>query len=337
MQPPEPHLLRVGAISAGSVFGEVALKTRGHRRTATLVATSPVVAFTVTLHDVQRYAMIAGIVATNTKMAEFLASLSWMRDVPDGILSSLAYSVRTSTIPSGSILEREGELSPVLTIVIDGTCTVSCQPYRSHISRLAGTAESLGAPVLRHAVASMERNPVSVAEVGSGTVVGDRAVLFGRPAQFTTQAKTDVSVIEVGADMMDRILPYTANLLTEDLIAKDRARTRALRQQAELRTRGTYRALGIPLEETPGSAHGVSTVAVRRYASHVLFSTATSDPVTATEPTRPVEVPVSPPPPSITSPPPSSAGRIVAPLPASPMLGRTALRSLSVYRPRPVL
>lgn len=210
---------RVATIVAPKAFGEVALKSASRKRTATIVADSDCIAFTVSLQDILDHTSIAGILATNTELFNFLVKQSWTACARRDVLTVLAYSLRPVNVPAGSMLVQEGELSAVLYVLRSGRCHVLVSGDDAAVRTAARHATASGMK-LGNAAGARHRRYV-IGELGPGAVVGERQCLLGVAEEFAVLAMSDLEVLEISREQLEPVLAACGNNILAEMAAKD--------------------------------------------------------------------------------------------------------------------
>ncbi|KAA0159480.1 hypothetical protein FNF28_05837 [Cafeteria roenbergensis] len=188
---------RVGTMRAPKAFGEVALRSRLHKRTATIVADTDCIALAISLRDIMEHASLAGILATNTEQYKFLAKLPWAARLHSEDITFMAYNLKPAKVQARTLLLREGEVSPILYIILKGTFRVSVRLDTATLARAAASAARAGSSLDSHALNRLKARRLVVAELGPGETVGERAAILGMPEEFDVEALGDATVLEV--------------------------------------------------------------------------------------------------------------------------------------------
>lgn len=114
-------------------------------------------------------------------MLDVLALVEAFRSLPQEGLARLASQGRVRRFPAGSVLMQQGDIADCLYVVIEGVVRAE----RSH--------QELTEPLV-------------LAEIGPGEVVGEMGILEGEPRSATVIANVDTRAIEISAQVMADIL-----------------------------------------------------------------------------------------------------------------------------------
>jgi CRP-like cAMP-binding protein len=226
-------------------FGEVALRSPSHRRSATVVTDTPIVAFRVRLEDVVKNATLTPVLATNTDVFLFLSKQRWMKPAPLRFATALAYSLRKVFLHTGTVVLREGETSPLLYIVRSGVCQMSVAIDTSKVRERLAIAQSAGLPLNPHGASRALGLTFRLGAVGPGSVFGERPCLLGLPEELTYTTKGEVELLEIPRELLIPVMPYITEPLLCELAAKDRLHASSLLQVARLESSSLKRALGV--------------------------------------------------------------------------------------------
>ena len=234
---------RVGTMRAPKAFGEVALRSRLHKRTATIVADTDCIALAISLRDIMEHASLAGILATNTEQYKFLAKLPWAARLHSEDITFMAYNLKPAKVQARTLLLREGEVSPILYIILKGTFRVSVRLDTATLARAAASAARAGSSLDSHALNRLKARRLVVAELGPGETVGERAAILGMPEEFDVEALGDATVLEVPVSEMQGILARVAPQLLRQAALKDAHRAAKLRMAARADSESVAAAL----------------------------------------------------------------------------------------------
>lgn len=119
-------------------------------------------------------------------MLEMLSHVTVFRDLPPDALDHLIEQCRVRTFASGALLMQQGAVSDCLHVILRGRVGVE----RSHGSL---------------------QDPVVLAELGTGEVVGEMGLLDGEPRSATVSALEETSTLEIGHETLAQlVLKYSS-------------------------------------------------------------------------------------------------------------------------------
>jgi CRP-like cAMP-binding protein len=113
--------------------------------------------------------------------AEVLGRATLFRGIPLNGLSHLAEQGREQTFPAGAILMQQGESSHNMYVIVSGKVSVE----RSHPALI---------------------DPIILAELGPGDVVGEMGLLDDEPRTATVIANEDTETVELGAGALSEAM-----------------------------------------------------------------------------------------------------------------------------------
>ena len=132
---------------------------------------------------------------------ETLFGAALFKGLPDGTLSALAIRGRTRYFPADAVLMEQGEVSNCMHIIVSGRVLIE----RSH-------------PALPQ--------PVLLANIGPGEVVGEMGLFDGQPRSATVTAAEATETLELGAAVVAQTLLEAPEVATALLsILSQRLRT----------------------------------------------------------------------------------------------------------------
>jgi CRP-like cAMP-binding protein len=114
-------------------------------------------------------------------MLEVLSQVPIFRDLPPDALARLIEQSRVRTFDAGEHLMRQGEASECMHVVLRGRVQVE----RSHHNL---------------------QEPIVLAELGAGDVVGEMGILDGEPRSATVRALEETTTLEIGQDTLAQLV-----------------------------------------------------------------------------------------------------------------------------------
>ncbi len=151
-------------------------------------------------------------------MYDFLKQVPLFADLPEEDLARLCSVVEEVRLPAGKELFAEGDSGDRAYVIMEGEVD---------IIKLASGREVL------------------LAVRGSGTVVGEMAVLEDTPRTATVRARSDVALIAISDDQMNQLLDNStsaAKALLHTVLARWRNTTSQLRHSEKMARLGTLTA-----------------------------------------------------------------------------------------------
>lgn len=211
--------LPIAVMGEHELFGELAILDPVRRRTASVVAVTPVRVLRIdgtVLHEAMERepGIRAQVLAAGERMAiaRFIKSATVLGELPPDMLAAIAAHVRTRSVAPGETIVRQGEPGNECFLVRSGEVVV--------IDERDGAERTL-------------------ATLGAGTLFGEAALLTGAPRNATVRARGNVDVFVLERDDVVRAMSAQQSVAT-NLTALLQARSRPQRRdRVELHERTT--------------------------------------------------------------------------------------------------
>ena len=210
--------LPIAVLGAGDLFGEVAIVAGAERRTASVVALTPVTllrldgaAFAQAIDDDNARPELEAA-ANRMAVGRFIKSATMLGDLPPAALAHLAERVRVRAFAAGEVVIRQGEPGEECFLIRHGELDVIDE---------SGEGER------------------RLATLRTGMLFGEAALLTGAPRNATVRAKTGTELLVLRRDDVLGAIS-TEHELAEHLVALMQARSRPRRRAGvELHERTT--------------------------------------------------------------------------------------------------
>ncbi len=201
--------LPVALLGAGDLFGEVAIVAGAERRSASVVALTPVTllridgsAFAQAIDEDSHVRTELEAAAYRMALGRFIKSATMLGDLPPTALAQLAESVRVRQVPAGEIVIRQGDPGEECFLIRHGELEV---------------LDNVG---------SGERR---LATLRTGMLFGEAALLTGAPRNATVRATEDAELLVLRRDDVLAAMSSEREL-AENLVALMQARSRPRRR-----------------------------------------------------------------------------------------------------------
>lgn len=211
--------LPIAVLGPGDLFGEVAIVAGAERRSASVVALTPVTllridgnAFARAIADDAHARPELEAAAERMALGRFIKSATLLGDLSPAGVAHLAECVRVRRVASGEVVIRQGDPGTECYLIRDGELEVIDE----------------SGPTARH-----------LATLRTGMLFGEAALLTGAPRNATVRVTRDAELLVLrGADVLDAMAGEHA--LAEHLAALMQARSRPRRRPGiELHERTT--------------------------------------------------------------------------------------------------